>query len=79
MKIVRPFNNYGPGLKITDRRVLPDFFNNVLSDKDIVLLSDGRKLQELFAIFLTQSRGILEFYYLILTVKHLILVLIAPK
>ena len=42
VKIVRPFNNYGPGLKITDRRVLPDFFNNVLSDKDIVLLSDGK-------------------------------------
>src|SRR6185503_9984318 len=24
VKIVRPFNNYGPGLKLTDRRVLPD-------------------------------------------------------
>ena len=25
VKIARPFNNYGPGLKITDGRVLPDF------------------------------------------------------
>ena len=25
IKVARPFNNYGPGLKITDRRVIPDF------------------------------------------------------
>lgn len=41
IKIVRPFNNYGPALKISDRRVLPDFFNNVLNDQNIELLSDG--------------------------------------
>jgi nucleoside-diphosphate-sugar epimerase len=37
----RPFNNYGPGLKITDRRVLPDFMRDMLDGRDIVLLSDG--------------------------------------
>lgn len=42
VKIVRPFNNYGPGLKISDRRVLPDFFRDVLAGRNIVLLSDGR-------------------------------------
>jgi len=42
VKIVRPFNNYGPGLRITDRRVLPDFFRDVLNHRDVVLLSDGR-------------------------------------
>ena len=41
IKMVRPFNNYGPGLKITDRRVLPDFARDVLAGKDIVMLSDG--------------------------------------
>ncbi|MGH2663641.1 MAG: NAD-dependent epimerase/dehydratase family protein [Actinomycetota bacterium] len=41
VKIVRPFNNYGPGLKITDRRVIPDFAADILSGKDIVVLSDG--------------------------------------
>lgn len=41
IRIARPFNNYGPGLKITDRRALPDFARDVLSDRDIVLLSDG--------------------------------------
>lgn len=41
VRIARPFNNYGPGLKITDRRALPDFARDVLNGKDIVLLSDG--------------------------------------
>ena len=41
IRIARPFNNYGPGLKITDRRAFPDFARNILNDEDIVLLSDG--------------------------------------
>ncbi len=41
VSIARPFNNYGPGLKITDRRVIPDFARDVLAGRDIVLLSDG--------------------------------------
>ncbi|NMF84350.1 NAD-dependent epimerase/dehydratase family protein [Nodosilinea sp. P-1105] len=41
IKTARPFNNYGPGLKITDRRVLPDFARDIFSDRDIVMLSDG--------------------------------------
>jgi len=40
-KVARPFNNYGPGLKITDRRVLPDFARDVLAGRDIVMFSDG--------------------------------------
>lgn len=41
IKIARPFNNYGPGLKITDGRVIPDFARDVFQAKDIVMLSDG--------------------------------------
>jgi UDP-glucuronate decarboxylase len=41
VRIARPFNNYGPGLKITDGRALPDFARDVLAGRDIVLLSDG--------------------------------------
>jgi nucleoside-diphosphate-sugar epimerase len=41
IKIARPFNNYGPGLKITDRRVLPDFARDMFAGRDIVMLSDG--------------------------------------
>jgi UDP-glucuronate decarboxylase len=39
--VARPFNNYGPGLKITDRRVIPDFVRNILNGEDIVMYSDG--------------------------------------
>lgn len=41
IKTARPFNNYGPGLKITDRRVLPDFARDIFSGRDIIMLSDG--------------------------------------
>jgi nucleoside-diphosphate-sugar epimerase len=41
-KMARPFNNYGPGLKITDRRVIPDFAREVIAGRDIVMYSDGR-------------------------------------
>jgi nucleoside-diphosphate-sugar epimerase len=41
-KIARPFNNYGPGLKITDKRVIPDFVRDVLAGRDIVMYSDGK-------------------------------------
>ena len=41
IKVARPFNNYGPGLKITDGRVIPDFARNILEGNDIVMLSDG--------------------------------------
>jgi len=42
VKISRPFNNYGPGLKITDKRVIPDFFRDVINNRDIIILSDGK-------------------------------------
>jgi len=41
VKIARPFNNYGPGLNLNDRRVLPDLARNMLSDENLILLSDG--------------------------------------
>ncbi len=41
IKIARPFNNYGPGLKITDKRVIPDFIRDILEGRDIIMLSDG--------------------------------------
>lgn len=41
VKIVRPFNNYGPGLRLGDGRVLPDFARAVLAGEDVVMYSDG--------------------------------------
>jgi len=39
--IVRPFNNYGPGMSIDDKRVPADFAKAVFNGEDIVMLSDG--------------------------------------
>ena len=39
--VVRPFNNYGPGMKINDKRVPADFAKNVIEGKDITILSNG--------------------------------------
>jgi nucleoside-diphosphate-sugar epimerase len=41
IRIARPFNNYGPGLKLSDKRVLPDFARNILEGNDVVMFSDG--------------------------------------
>ena len=41
VKLIRPFNVYGPGLRLNDQRVLPDFISCVLDNKPIELLSDG--------------------------------------
>jgi nucleoside-diphosphate-sugar epimerase len=41
VRIARPFNNYGPGLKISDRRVLADFARDILAGRDVIMLSDG--------------------------------------
>ena len=38
---VRPFNNYGPGMRISDKRVPADFASAVLANRDIVILSSG--------------------------------------
>jgi len=39
--VVRPFNNYGPGMKINDKRVPADFAKNIVEGKDITILSNG--------------------------------------
>lgn len=42
VKIARPFNNYGPGLSIDDRRVIPDFARDILQNRDVVMHSSGK-------------------------------------
>ena len=39
--MARPFNNYGPGLRIDDGRVIPDFSRAILEGRDVVMHSDG--------------------------------------
>ena len=40
--IVRPFNVYGPRLRLDDGRVVPDFVRDALERRQIEILSDGR-------------------------------------
>lgn len=39
--VARPFNNYGPGMRLDDRRLPADFAQAVLNGQDVVILSDG--------------------------------------
>lgn len=41
ISIIRPFNNYGPGMRLNDARVPADFANAVRQGRDIVMYSDG--------------------------------------
>ena len=40
--VVRPFNNYGPGMRINDQRVAADFAKAVTDNEDIIIYSDGK-------------------------------------
>jgi UDP-glucuronate decarboxylase len=42
VKIVRPFNVYGPRLRLDDGRVITDFIRDALNGGAITVLSDGR-------------------------------------
>jgi len=39
--IARPFNNYGPGMRLDDKRLPADLANQIIKKEDIVILSDG--------------------------------------
>jgi UDP-glucuronate decarboxylase len=39
--VVRPFNNYGPGMKINDKRVPADFALDIKENRNIEILSNG--------------------------------------
>jgi len=45
LTIVRPFNNYGPGTRLNDRRVTADIVHSVMANEDIRLYSDGSPMR----------------------------------
>lgn len=42
VKVIRPFNVYGPGQRLDDRRIVPDLIAAALDRRPLVLYSDGR-------------------------------------
>jgi dTDP-glucose 4,6-dehydratase/UDP-glucuronate decarboxylase len=47
VRIVRPFNVYGPGLRLDDGRLVPDLARAALLGRDLVLYSDGTPTRSL--------------------------------
>ncbi len=43
VRIPRIFNTYGPKMKIDDGRVIPNFINQSLNDKDFTVFGDGKQ------------------------------------
>jgi UDP-glucuronate decarboxylase len=41
ISVARPFNNYGPGMSLSDKRAPADFASAVMQGKDIIMFSDG--------------------------------------
>ena len=41
IKVIRIFNTYGPNMAINDGRVISNFINQALNDKDITIYGDG--------------------------------------
>ncbi|MEK7165672.1 MAG: NAD-dependent epimerase/dehydratase family protein [Patescibacteria group bacterium] len=67
VKIVRPFNIYGPGMKPTDYRVIPTFVHNALINKPLPVHDKGKQtrtycyisdaITELFKVLLSGVNG----------------------
>ena len=58
IKIIRPFNVYGPGQNLEDKRIIPDTIKGILK-KEVVLFSDGKPKRS-FCYISDQIRGILN-------------------
>jgi dTDP-glucose 4,6-dehydratase/UDP-glucuronate decarboxylase len=59
VKIIRPFNVYGPGQRLDDGRIIPDFMSAALRCQPFVLYSDGRATRS-FCYVRDAIRGILH-------------------
>lgn len=42
VKVMRPFNVYGPGQRLDDKRIIPDLMSAALERRPVELFSDGR-------------------------------------
>jgi dTDP-glucose 4,6-dehydratase/UDP-glucuronate decarboxylase len=59
VKILRPFNVYGPRLRLDDGRIVPDTISAVLDGRPIILFSDGRATRS-FCYVRDAAAGIIE-------------------
>ena len=59
IRIIRPFNVFGPGQNLDDKRFIPDILKNLSKNEDVILFSDGKPKRS-FCYIVDQIRGILE-------------------
>jgi len=59
IKVVRPFNVYGPGQSLRDGRIIPDLMNSLKKNRNINLFSNGKPTRS-FCYISDQIRGILN-------------------
>jgi UDP-glucuronate decarboxylase len=64
VKIIRPFNVYGPGQRLDDGRIIPTLISAALDRRPIVLYSDGRATR--------------SFCYIRDAIRGMLLVLLSP-
>ncbi len=63
VNIARPFNVYGPGIKPNDGRVVSDIVSGAITNKEIVLYSDGKPTRSFCYI----SDAIIGFFRILLS------------
>lgn len=51
IKIIRPFNFYGDGMRANDERIIPKFFSQIYSNKDLTVFSNGKQTRSYCHIF----------------------------
>ena len=66
IKIARPGNVYGPGMRLDDKRVIPDLMADALHNRDLVLLSDGSPTR----CFCYVTDAIIGFFKLLLSDRN---------
>lgn len=67
VKVIRPFNVYGPGQRLDDKRIIPDLISAALERRPIELFSDGHAtrsfcyvsdaIRALWLILLSDAKG----------------------
>ena len=62
IKIIRPFNVYGPGQNLKDGRIMPDLLNSIINNRNLILYSNGKATRS-FCYISDQIRGILEIIF----------------
>ncbi len=58
IKIIRPFNVYGPGQNLEDKRIIPDTIKGI-SKREVILFSNGKPRRS-FCYISDQIRGIMR-------------------